>query len=47
MTHAHTPLAAQKSAQSKTPSAPAQTAPIPLDPSLLRHVGGGAPTKTW
>jgi hypothetical protein len=27
----------------KTPIAPAsQSAPLPLDPNLLRHVGGGA-----
>jgi hypothetical protein len=37
--------------QSKPPVAPAtQPAPVPLDPSLLRHVGGGAdegPVKGW
>jgi len=36
---------------SKAPVAPATpAAPIPLDPSLLRHVGGGAeqgPVKGW
>jgi len=48
MSQAHAPVAAQKSAQSKTPSTPAKTAPIPLDPSLLRQVSGGTtPTGTW
>jgi hypothetical protein len=39
-----------KSQQSPAPVAPAaKTAPVPLDPSLLRHVGGGAetPVKGW
>jgi hypothetical protein len=34
----------------KTPVAPAsQTAPIPLDPNLYRHVGGGesSPNNGW
>jgi len=39
--------------QQKTPVAPAsKTAPIPLDPNLFRHVGGGsdstgAPHPHW
>jgi hypothetical protein len=33
--------------QPKAPVAPAsQTAPLPLDPNLLRHVGGGAATSS-
>ncbi|GEM_PF-5240931 len=32
----------------KTPVAPAsQTAPLPLDPNLFRHVGGGGPNGGW
>ena len=39
--------------QPKTPVAPAsKTAPLPLDPNLLRHVGGGkaspcGPSGNW
>jgi len=38
--------------QSKAPSKPAApSAPVPLDPNLFKHVGGGdgtsGPTKVW
>jgi hypothetical protein len=43
---------AQPTPTDKTPVAPAaQTAPLPLDPNLFRHVGGGgstdAPNPHW
>ena len=50
MSQQYTPAVPQQ--QSKT-SAPAHTSgPLPIDPSLLRHVGGGTdsnstPTKGW
>jgi hypothetical protein len=37
--------------QSKTPVAPAsKSAPLPLDPNLFRHIGGGVrsgPSGNW
>ena len=47
MMQAHTPVAALKSAQPKSPTTPAKTAPIPLDPSLLRQISGGTPNARW
>jgi len=44
MQQAHTPTPVQPVPQ-KAPVAPAsKTAPLPLDPNLFRHVGGGANT---
>jgi len=50
MSHQQTPVDQQQ--QSKAPTTPAApSAPIPLDPSLLRQICGGtdtsAPVKIW
>jgi hypothetical protein len=44
--HQETTQSAAQPVQQQTPVAPAsKTAPIPLDPNLFRHVGGGSTTS--
>jgi hypothetical protein len=51
MSHQQTPAAPQQ--QQKTPATPvARSAPLPIDPSLLRQISGGtvtplSPGGTW
>jgi hypothetical protein len=41
MSQQQTPAVPQQQPKSTTP-----TAPLPIDPSLLRHISGGATTST-
>jgi len=34
-------------AKSPVDASQPKAAPLPLDPSLLKHVGGGSPKGTW